>query len=140
MTYTAREVQEALEGYEWTETTEVYKREDKPDKYGYRPYAKDPETGNLIVEGTQQYTCEFSWSEAEDMVGHTFDILGGVTVVASDPGGEGHGENIWTVVRVNETGQLFRIDGYYASYGDGSVYDGHLREVKAQERKVIVYE
>lgn len=139
MTYTAAEVQEALENLTWKESYPVYKISETRSEWGGRVYERD-ENGALVVERTEDYTQEFSWSEAEDMVGHTFDILGGVTVVASDPGGEGHGENIWTVIRVDETGQLFRIDGYYASYGEGSVYDGHLREVKAQERKVIVYE
>jgi len=135
MTYTAREVQDALEDHTWVETHDVYKRGGPGESY----WARDPKTGDLIVEGTHDYTYEFSWSEAEDMVGHTYDVLGGVEIVASDPGAEGHGENIWTVVRVNETGQLFRIDGYYASYGDGSVYDGDLYPVKAEERTVVVY-
>lgn len=139
MTYTAVEVQDALENLTWTEYYPVYKRSETPNAWGVRNYAKD-DKGALIVERTEEYTQEFSWSEAENMVGHVYDVLGGVEVVASDPGGEGHGENIYTVVRVNETGQLFRIDGYYASYGDGSVYDGHLRPVNAIERMVMVYE
>lgn len=139
MTYTAREVQDALEAYTWTQTHEIYKRGEPNGAYGYRPYLTD-EKGQYIVEGTEDYTCEFSWSEAEDSVGHVYDVLGGVEVIQSDPGGEGHGENIHVVVRVNETGQLFRIDGCYSSYGDGSVYDDYLRSVNAYERTVIVYE
>lgn len=137
MTYTAREVQDALESYTWGEDYVYYEYEyDAERRYVPKKDAK----GNEIIRDQGTYQREFSWSEAEDSVGHVFDVLGGVEVVASDAGGEGHGENIWTVVRVNETGQLFRIDGYYASYGEGSVYDGYLREVKAQERTVIVYE
>jgi hypothetical protein len=136
MTYTATEVQEALENLTWVKAHNVYKRGGPGESY----WARDPQTGQLIVEGTEDVTYEFSWSEAEDSVGHVYDVLGGVEVVQSDPGGEGHGENIHIVVRVNETGELFRIDEFYSSYGDGSVYDDRLRVVNAYERTVIVYE
>lgn len=136
--FTAREVQDALEGLTWTEEHPVYKRDDSVPGW-FKPYKRD-ENGNRVVDHMESYTYEFEWGEAERNVGHTYDVLGGVTVVASDPGGEGHGENIWVVVRTDETGQTFRIDGYYASYGDGSQYDDVLREVRAQEKTVIVYE
>lgn len=139
MTYTAREVQEALEEHTWIEQHPVYAQGEPTRPGGWRPYLRD-ENDRLIEVGTEDVTFEFDWSEAEDMVGHTFDVLGGVTVIASDPGGEGHGENIWTVVRADETGQLFKIQGYYSSYGEGSTYDSHLYEVKAKEKVVIVYE
>lgn len=137
MTYTAREVQDALEAHTWDEDYVHY-------DYHYdaegRYVTKKDENGDNVILDQGTYTDEFSWSEAEDSVGHVYDVLGGVEVIQSDPGGEGHGENIHVVVRVNETGQLFRIDGCYSSYGDGSVYDDYLRSVNAYERTVIVYE
>lgn len=126
--YTAREVQDALQDLTWEEKYESF--------FDY----VDGKYTRLSKSIMKTAEMEFEWREAEGSVGKVYDVLGGVEVVASDPGGEGHGESIWVVVRVNETGQLFRIEGYYASYGDGSQYDGELREVKAQERTVIVYE
>ena len=135
--YTAAEVAEALESYTWLTPYKHYKYDYDAD----RVYTQvlDGE-GNPIVEEEGEYESEFSWSEAEDRVGHMYDVLGGVEVVASDPGGEGHGESIWVVIRVKETDQYFRNDGWYASFGEGSVYDGELYEVTPQEKTVVVYE
>jgi hypothetical protein len=53
-------------------------------------------------------------------------------------GGEGEGDSAWVVFKVGD--QLFRKDGYYASYDgfDWSVYSG-LTEVEAYEKTVIAY-
>lgn len=119
MTYTAREVQQALENHTWTFGTTSY-----------------DENWRVIPGKTETYTAEFEWFEAEDSVGQVYNVLGGVKVVDSDPGGEGHGENIFIVFQAVETDQYFRIDGYYASYGDGSLYDGDMYEVRPFEKTV----
>jgi hypothetical protein len=65
--------------------------------------------------------------------------LGRVTVVHTDGGSEGDGEAAFLVIRTEETGQLFRVDGYYQSY-DGLTIDGNLYEVQEKEKTVKVYE
>lgn len=119
MTYTAREVQNALENLTWESETPAY------DEHWHR-----------IPGQTETHTAEFEWNIAEDSVGYTYDVLGGVEVVDSDPGGEGHGEDIYIVFRVIETEQFFLINGSYYSYGDGSVYDGDMYEVRPFEKTV----
>lgn len=139
MGYTAQQVQEALENYSFTDTFNVYKLEE-PDRYGYSRYVFD-ENNQIVVDHVEEFQHEFSWIEAEDKSdGYVWEGtgVGDVEKVASEPGGEGHGEDIWVVVRTIDTGQLFRMNGWYASY-DGSNYDGELYEVRAQERTVVVY-
>lgn len=60
-----------------------------------------------------------------------------VEFVASDTGGEGHGESVWVVVKIGD--QLFRKPGYYASHY-GTDWDGTLEEVQVVERTVTFYE
>ena len=62
--------------------------------------------------------------------------------VEFDTGGEGHGEDIYMVVKTTDIDgveQYWRKDGYYVSY-DGSNWDGDFREVKPVERVVTFYE
>jgi len=119
MTYTGAQIQQALENHTWEFETCAY-------DLNYR----------VIPGKTETHTAEFEWYEAEDSVGTTYNVLGGVEIVDSDPGGEGHGEYIYVVVRTVDTNQYFRIDGYYASYGDGSQYDGDMYEVRPFERTI----
>lgn len=119
MTYDAREVQNALENYAWEFEAATYDSNWK-----------------IIPGKTETHTAEFEWSYAEDSVGHTYDVLGGVKVVDSDPGGEGHGEDIHIVFQTVDTDQYFLINGSYYSYGDGSVYDGDMFEVRPFERTI----
>lgn len=57
--------------------------------------------------------------------------------IASDEGGEGHGEDIWVVVKAGT--QLFEKCGYYRSHYD-SEWDGLLTEVKPVEKTITVYQ
>ncbi len=52
-------------------------------------------------------------------------------------GGEGDGAQKWVVFKVGE--QLFRMIGYYSSWGDDE-WDGNLEEVKAIQVEVTEYE
>lgn len=52
-------------------------------------------------------------------------------------GGEGDGAERWVVFSVAE--QLFRMNGYYSSWGDGD-WDGELEEVKAVQIMRTEYE
>lgn len=87
-----------------------------------------------------------SWYELEEIFGGadvSFNI-DGIKVEAAefDTGGEGHGEDIYMVFKTTDKDgvvQLWRKDGYYASY-DGDNWDGDFREVKAVERVVVFYE
>lgn len=81
---------------------------------------------------------EFSWDDIYG--GERFDTsIGRIEVVEVDSGGEGHGESIYAVVKVVETGQLFRMNGSYMSHY-GSEWDGDLYPVTAVERTVVFYE
>jgi len=126
--YTAREVQDALEEHTWT--------------YDYTPYKYEYVDGKYtrVGEGTTEtLTAEFSWNEIDEHSEYTGTAVGDVQVVEVDSGGEGHGEDIHAVVKVVETGQLFRINGsYYSHYG--SEWDGPLFPVNAVERTVVFYE
>lgn len=141
MSFTAREVEDALQEHTREYQSPVYKRKPVvPGEY-YAKYELD-ETGNVIVDHEETFTEEFSWNEAEDeSLGHTWDVegIGVVILVDSSPGREGGGEHVWVVVRTETTGQFFRMNGYYSSY-EGSEYDGGLFEVTPQERTVTVYE
>lgn len=87
-----------------------------------------------------------SWYELEEIFGgaNVSFIIDGIKVEAAefDTGGEGHGEDIYMVFKTTDKDgvvQLWRKDGYYASY-DGDNWDGDFREVKAVERVVVFYE
>lgn len=81
------------------------------------------------------------WRELEDKGAENTIILRGesikVETVADDRGGEGHGEDIWFVIRVGD--QLFEKTGYYMSH-EGSDWDGDFTEVHPVEKLVTVYE
>lgn len=63
----------------------------------------------------------------------------GVIKLVDESGGEGQGDHMHIVIQVEASGQYFRIDGYYSSYGE-SEFDGELREVQLVERTVKFYE
>lgn len=86
---------------------------------------------------------DLDWEEVNEQLGYGTDStlttnIGVVRHVASD-GGEGQGDDIWFVVRVEDTDQLFKKSGYYASHY-GTDWDGPFEEVKAVERTVVFYE
>lgn len=129
--YTAREVQDALENHTWPFTYTHY-------EYGTRD---DGYYGRVSEGEARTETAEFSWDQIEEYVGDVFKdtAVGDVEVVEVDGGGEGHGEDIHAVVKVVETGQLFRMNGSYMSHY-GEEWDGQLFPVKAYERTVVFYE
>lgn len=129
--YTAREVQDALEEHTWPYTYTHY-------EYGYN----DEGRYTCIGEGVERTeTAEFSWQDIEDVNDGVYKgtAVGDVEVVEVDGGGEGHGEDIYAVVRVVDTGQLFRMNGTYMSHY-GSEWDGQLYPVNAVTREVTFYE
>lgn len=78
---------------------------------------------------------EFAWGN----IGDTEEVpgLGLVELVSSEPGGEGHGEHIYFVVKVGH--RYLKKTGYYASYA-GSDWDGPFTEVRPTVREVTFYE
>ncbi len=127
--YTAGEVEEALENHTWPFTYTEY-------DYGYdedRRYVRIGEGREVTV------TTEFDWSIVGEHEKFEGTAVGDVEVVEVDEGGEGHGEDIHVVLRVVDTGQLFRKNGsYYSHYGE--TWDGRLYPVTAVERTVVFYE
>lgn len=84
---------------------------------------------------------ELSWSEIawEDCDQETLNIDGEevkLSLVESDPGGEGHGEYVFLVIKVGD--QLFRKEGFYASH-HGTDWDGDFSEVEPKEVTVTKY-
>lgn len=58
-------------------------------------------------------------------------------IKVDDFGGEGQGEKLWVVVKID--GKFYRKSGYYSSY-DGSEWDGPFREVSPVQKTITVYE
>jgi hypothetical protein len=124
MTYTAREVEEALEAVTYT-------------VQGY-------------YDKTQFHDVEFSWYGLEDTFYHFREnddeegmiptSIGKVSLVelggTTDYDSSG---SLHAVIKVEDTGQLFRKDGWYQSHC-GSEWDGEFREVQAVTKTVVVYE
>lgn len=84
---------------------------------------------------------DLSWDEVNEVLGYRGTLmtpLGEFRGIA-DEGGEGQGDHIEFVFRVEDTGQLFKKEGYYASHY-GTDWDGPFREVHAVERTVTFYE
>ncbi|MEV2222699.1 hypothetical protein AB0E01_22805 [Nocardia vinacea] len=85
------------------------------------------------------------WSALEDALegDDTLDIegLGSVKGVETH-GGEGQGDEYWMILEVTDAQgnkQLFKRDGWYASFNGGH-YDGPTFEVRAVEKNVTFYE
>ena len=66
------------------------------------------------------------------------EILGDWKEVEQE-GGEGQGEEWYSVKHFKKYDVYIRIDGYYASY-DGTTFDDDYYEVKPKEKKIVVYE
>jgi hypothetical protein len=81
------------------------------------------------------------WYDFEDKGSKNILTLRGeeieVETIADDCGGEGHGENVWLVIKVGD--QLFEKTGYYASHY-GTDWDGDFTEVHPVEKTITVYE
>ncbi len=129
MSYTAREVSNALEGFEWDYEYKYYKYE-----WVDRTYQR---VGDEI---TKIEHTEFYWDE--DTLSNLKGIetpVGLIEVVKYDGGREGGGSDIELVIRTVATGQLFKKEGSYYSY-DGEMWDGELKETREVERLVVFYE
>ena len=101
----------------------------------YDPYPEGHEWHGEPISG------EEVWREWNEFETREVEGLGSVTVVQHVGGGEGSGETLYKVVRVQ--GQpfgvrYFEMPGWYMSY-DGSHYDGDLFEVEPVETVVTVY-
>lgn len=80
---------------------------------------------------------EIAWEDYDDEVKLSIDGEDvGFEIVMSDPGGEGHGENVSLVIKVGD--QLFHKSGYYASH-HGTDWDGVVSEVEAYEKVTVAY-
>lgn len=101
----------------------------------YDPYPEGHEWHGEPISG------EDVWHEWDEFETREVEGLGSVTVVHRVGGGEGSGETLYKIVRVQ--GQpygvrYFEMPGWYQSY-DGSHYDGNLFEVEPVETVVTVY-
>lgn len=73
-------------------------------------------------EDREYESFERAWEEfREYLYGNGIDLPSGRAKLVADFGGEGQGEELWVVFSLGD--QLFRVDGYYASW-DGSNWDG----------------
>lgn len=110
MSYTAEKVQEAVSELEGDGFED-------PKDYGY---------SNVF---------EFIKGEEESV-----DVPGiGKLEWVEDYGGEGQGDDYWVVFKTVETGQFWRVDGWYASHHGGEL-DGSVYEVEPKEVTVTQYE
>ena len=53
-------------------------------------------------------------------------------------GGEGCGDEYYAIARIKETGQLFRLSGYYSSWS-GVDWSSDIEHVEAYEEPVVFY-
>lgn len=103
-------------------------------KYEYTNYLGDSDFRDI--------DCWYEWEELE---GETVAVPGlGLVEVVENFGGEGQGEHMHLVFKVEHSGEwpsvkYYKVDGYYSSYG-GSEWDGNLYEVKPVQRMVTFYE
>lgn len=116
MSYTADQVKEAVSNYEDSE--------DNFDGWGSDLYS--------YIKGEGHY------SHSDGAFAVEVPGIGKVEYV-DDYGGEGQGDDYWVVFKTVETGQFWRVDGWYASY-DGGELDGELYEVEPKEVTVTQYE
>jgi hypothetical protein len=69
-----------------------------------------------------------------------FDELGlGKITTVDHYGGEGKGEEYWTVYHFKDHDVYIRIDGFYSSYCGVEFYDGYGYEVRPIEKTIIIY-
>lgn len=90
-------------------------------------------------EDRDYYGRTFNWDEFSWGAREALDTELGVVRVVDQEGGEGQGDHAHIVFLVKDTGQYFRIDGFYSSY-EGTDWDGELREVHRVTREVVFYE
>lgn len=93
------------------------------------------------VEDALKDVEELDWYNLawEDYDQETLNIEGEevkFSLVESDPGGEGHGEYVFLVIKVGD--QLFRKEGFYASH-HGTDWDGDFSEVEPKGVTVTKY-
>lgn len=120
---TAYEAQDAIvEGIKRSESWRAHKyTEDAPEKWGDDFYG--------MLDGF-------------DYVKEIDTPLGPVSVEESDRGGEGHGEGIYVVFRLDGydgSTQYFRVDGYYASWDGENWDDTDLFEVTKEPVQAFRY-
>jgi hypothetical protein len=78
------------------------------------------------------------WGECSPDIKTIIDTDIPVESILVHGGGEGDGEEYYIVFKIGET--IWRVDGWYASHHGSELDYDSLREVKAQEKTVIVYE
>lgn len=89
--------------------------------------------------GNGWYSDPFQGLAYEDSDIESVEINGvgyPVEVVETDPGGEGHGESVYVIVKVGD--QTFKKEGYYASHY-GTDWDGDFFEVESREITVTKF-
>jgi hypothetical protein len=80
-----------------------------------------------------------AWTEAKYSDPSTVDGL--TAKVEATYGGEGMGDEYWMVLSITDGAltRYFRMDGWYASYGNGGELDGDPYEVSPKEKVITVY-
>lgn len=96
-------------------------------------------------EASDAYESPYTYSEGsiyEDLKNEeesSFDVPGiGKIEFVDEYGGEGQGDDYWVVFKTTETGQYWRVDGWYASHHGGEL-DGDAYEVFPEEVTVTQY-
>jgi hypothetical protein len=68
-----------------------------------------------------------------------FDTFGRVVEV-EQKGGQGEGEEWYSVIHFEDHDVYIRIDGYYSSYGGTDFDSAEFNEVRPKEKTITVYE
>ncbi|WP_040828957.1 hypothetical protein [Nocardia jiangxiensis] len=129
MTYTAKQVEDAIAKWQAAEDDEDY---DHDGEYVNWDAFEEKLTDWGWEDGT--YRTKLCSFEIPD--------LGMLTALVVDGGGEGHGEYtemVFGITAPDGAEQVFRKEGYYASFHGGD-WDGDLFEVFPVDRVVRFYE
>jgi hypothetical protein len=101
---------------------------DDPE-YGVGIYIYNPETDE---------ERELNYDEVEEMYNTVKEKLGGWTQV-EQKGGEGQGDEWYSITYFPAHDVYIRTDGFYTSY-HGTDFDDFGKEVRPQEKVITVYE
>lgn len=98
-----------------------------------------PRESNEWKEGLEKYKeMPSKWNVKKKWV---LDQLGlGEVVEVDQYGGEGQGDDWWSVKHFVDHDVYIKIEGSYASYNGTEFYSGYGYEVKPQEKVVTVFE
>lgn len=123
----------------------MYEFNKLPDRY--RPYEGtfeqwlEDEHGHWFYDDENKFLNRHVWEQIKHE-GREGKHEGFTANRVAEYGGEGQGDDYWVVVSVSDglTSRYFRMDGWYASYGNGGELDGEVSEVTPVEKMVVFYE